>query len=120
MVLWIVTCVDVGDTCDGKSRVLKVCSTKKEAKQYIEDDMNDYVFNGTKCVIDPVNMSVWQDNNNGCEWNLEEITITSKNIISEEQIKSSEKILMDADIEEDKAKAVLQNIGRVLLNVDIY
>lgn len=41
-------------------------------------------------------------------------------VITEDQINTAEKILMDNGIDEDDAYAILQAIGYVLLDVELY
>ena len=120
MFLWVVTAVDIGDSCDGKARVLKICRQKEEAEQYTHNDMLDYSLNCVNFKVDPVKLNVYQNENNGCEWNLEKIHITSKCITSEEEIKKSEQVLIDNGIEKDEAKVVLQALGYTLLGIELY
>ena len=78
---WIVTAVDLGDTCDGKARVLAVCKTEEEARAFVRNDMEERVDDATddegNCSYDVVDfdeMSMWTHNDcNSCEWNVEEI-----------------------------------------------
>ena len=121
MFLWVVTAVDIGDSCDGKARVLKICRSKEEAEQYIHNDMLDYSLSH-RCVINPVKMCAWTDFSEtyGCIWNLEKIHITSNCITSEDEIKKSEQVLIDNGIEKDEAQVVLQALGYTLLNIELY
>lgn len=120
MFLWVATAVDIGDSCDGKARVLKISRSKEEIEQYIHDDMIDHSFNSVDCKVDPIKLSVYQNENDGCEWNLEKIHITSKCITSKEEIKKSEQVLIDNGIEKDEAQVVLQALGYTLLGVELY
>ena len=95
-------------------------SGAEEAEQYIHDDMFDYSLNSVDCKVDPVKLNVYQNENNGCEWNLEKIHITSKCITSKEEIKKSEQVLIDNGIEKDEAQVVLQAIGYTLLGIELY
>ena len=121
MFLWVVTAVDVGDSCDGKARVLKLCTSKKDALDYIDKDMTEYYkkmsleYDG--CVnMDMKKMYIYDDKyDNGCEWNFEKI-----GIISKEEIKKSEQVLIDNGIEKDEAQVVLQALGYTLLGVELY
>ena len=121
MFLWVVTAVDIGDSCDGKARVLKICRSKEEAEQYIHDDMTDYYLSH-RCVINSDKMCAWTDfsETNGCIWNLEKIHINSNCITSEDEIKKSEQVLIDNGIEKDEAQVVLQALGYTLLNIELY
>ena len=120
MFLWVVTAVDIGDSCDGKARVLKICRSKEKAEQYIHDDMLEYSLGGVDCKVDSVKLSVYRNENEGCEWNLEKIHITSNCITSEDEIKKSEQVLIDNGIEKDEAQVVLQALGYTLLGVELY
>ena len=77
---WIVTCVDYGESCDGKARVLKACDTKEEAEAYIRNDMEDYMDDhANEGLI--ANFDKWsvgydfETDSKGCEWNAEEVEI---------------------------------------------
>lgn len=87
MKLWIVTVVDHGETCDGKARVLSVCSTKDEAKAYVKADIENWADEraGMPIVVDFDKMSAkydWKtlDDTDGCEWNIEEIEVSWKSV----------------------------------------
>jgi len=80
---FIVTAVDVGDTCDGKARVLGAFKTEDEAKNYVKNDMQEYADERTytdeetgktiPCFCDFDKMFAGDDYNN-CSWNIESIT----------------------------------------------
>lgn len=81
--VFVATYVDVGETCDGKARVLGIYRTKAEALEAVKDDMenwqsaNDEDFegeeNGVTATIDVDRMSgSLNDGEAGCEWNVEE------------------------------------------------
>lgn len=79
---WIVTYVDLGETCDGKARVLTVCSTKEEAQNEVRADIEKWADDraGMPIIVDFDKMSAkydWKtlDNADGCEWNIEEVEI---------------------------------------------
>jgi len=79
---FIVTAVDYGETCDGKARVLVVCSTREEAKAFVRADIEKWADEraGMPIVVDFDKMSAkynWETLNDtdGCEWNIEEIEI---------------------------------------------
>lgn len=72
---WIVTAVDYGETCDGKARVLQVCATKEEAKNWVRNDIETYADDhaGENVKVDFDKMSAsFGDRDAGCEWNIEE------------------------------------------------
>lgn len=68
MKVYVVTYIDSGDTADGKSRCGGVFKTKKEAKDYVKDDIHSYSEMGYE--VDYGHMSVPDAQ---CEWNIEEI-----------------------------------------------
>ena len=78
---FIVTAVDSGDTCDGKARVLAVCSTREEAKAFVQADIEEWVDERAgECVevdFDKMSAHYVYSNGNGCEWNIEEVDIAS-------------------------------------------
>lgn len=77
--LWIATCVDHGETCDGKARVLDVCTSKEEAVAVVRNDMEKWADDraGEGVEVDFDKMSAHYDYNSdeGCEWNVEEAEI---------------------------------------------
>lgn len=76
--IWIATYVDHGETCDGKARVLKACATKEEAQNEVRADIEKWADDraGENIEVDFDKMSAsYQDCNDGCEWNIEEIEI---------------------------------------------
>ena len=80
---WIVTVVnyDTDGNCDGKARVLGVFKTREEAKNYVDEDIREWVDNNTGdicgCECDFDEMSAWYDydDTERCEWNIEEVEI---------------------------------------------
>ena len=78
MKLWIVTAVDTSDTADGKARVLANCSTYDEAKNFVKNDMEDFINDADEMnpIADFDKMSVSTgDGMYGCEWNIEEVDV---------------------------------------------
>ena len=81
MIKFIVTYVEYGDSCDGKSRILRVCDTKEEAKEKFLEDWNQYIYtqwqNGIdkdEFIMNVDKMSIHMPCNGiGCEWNIEEV-----------------------------------------------
>lgn len=118
----IVTVVDHGDTCDGKARILEVCNTKDEAMSFVRADIEHWVDEraGDSIVVDFDKMSVrYKDGtDNGCEWNIECRDIVSD--LTEKQIGDAKQCLIDNGIDEDEADTVLQALGYILLDVELY
>ena len=78
MKLWIVTAVDTSDTADGKARVIAHCSTYDEAKNFVKNDMEDFIDDAAEMnpIADFDKMSVsTEDGMYGCEWNIEEVEV---------------------------------------------
>ena len=80
---FIVTAVNSGKTCDGKARVLAVCNTREEAKAFVQADIEEWVNEqagaGEYVEVDFDKMSAHYayNNDNRCEWNIEEVDIKS-------------------------------------------
>ena len=79
MKLWIVTAVDYGDSCDGKARVLGAFKNYDEAKNYVDEDIKEWIDMRADedCECDFNTMAVWSDCDDSirCEWNIEEVEI---------------------------------------------
>lgn len=80
--IWIATCVDYGETCDGKARVLDICTSREEAAAVVRNDIEKWADDraGMPIVVDFDKMSAkydWKtlDNTDGCEWNISEIDV---------------------------------------------
>lgn len=80
--IWIATYVDRGETCDGKARVLAVCATEEEARSEVRADIEKWANDRARMpiVVDFDKMSAkydWKtlDDDDGCEWNIEEAEI---------------------------------------------
>jgi hypothetical protein len=79
MNIFIVTAVDTSDTADGKARVLATCASLDEAKNFVKNDMEDFIDDAAEMnpMADFDKMSVrTEDDMYGCEWNIEEVDIT--------------------------------------------
>ena len=80
---WIVTVVNYESecNCNGKARVLGVFKTREEAKNYVDEDIREWVDSNTGdicgCECDFDEMSAWYDYDGSqrCEWNIEEVEI---------------------------------------------
>lgn len=76
--LWIATYVDHGETCDGKARILRTCSTKEEAQNEVRADIEKWADDraGENIEVDFDKMSAsYRDRDEGCEWNIEGVEI---------------------------------------------
>ena len=122
MKMFVVTAVDTSDTADGKARVLAHCSTHDEAKNFVENDMEDFINDAAEMnpIADFDEMSArTEDGMYGCEWNIEEVDFEMPPI-HKSKVEAAEKVLIDNGIEEDEASTVLQAIGYTLLDVELY
>ena len=119
---YIVTAVDHGDTCDGKARVLDICNSKDEAKGFVHADIVNWADEraGESIVVDFEKMSAryTDGTDNGCEWNIECRDIVVD--FTETQIEDAMKCLIDNGIDEDEAETVLQAMGYILLDVELF
>lgn len=77
----VVSAIDIGDSCDGKPRVLFITDKMEEAQAYVRNDMEDYIDEATddngSCAYDQIDfnkMFVKNGDYQGCEWNIETIT----------------------------------------------
>lgn len=87
MKLWIVTAVDhdADGNCDGKARVLGAFKSYDEAKNYVNEDISDWVDRnceftlnseeGVECDFDKMVAWYAYDDSDRCEWNIEEIEV---------------------------------------------
>ena len=86
MKVWIVTCVDYGETCDGKARALQICKSKEEATAYVNNDIENWADDhaGENITVDFGKLSArYVECDNGCEWNIEEVEIDVGDILNE-------------------------------------
>ena len=124
--MWIVTAVDIGETCDHKARVLGIFKSEEDAIKYVRDDIGDYykrfseIYGGAIHIHDCKMYVYNEDYTQGCEWNIEEVKLTINDITSEDKIKKSEQVLIDNGIESDEAGIVLQAIGYTLVDIELY
>lgn len=78
MKMFIITAVDTSDKSDGKARVLAQRTTIDEAKNFVKQDMENFINDaaGMNPIADFDKMSVHtKDGMYGCEWNIEEIDV---------------------------------------------
>ena len=119
---YIVTAVDHGETCDGKARVLDVCNTKDEAMGFAHADIAQWADEraGEHIVVDFDKMSAryMDGTDNGCEWKIECRDIVAD--LTETQIEDAKQCLIDNGIDEDEAETVLQALGYILLDVELF
>lgn len=73
--LWIAMCVDYGETCDGKPRLLDVCKSRDEARVAVLVDIEKWADDhaSENIEVDFDKMSAWHnDIDSRCEWRIEE------------------------------------------------
>lgn len=83
MKLWIVTAVDhdADGNCDGKARVLGAFKSYDEARNYVNEDIKEWVDRNTdelhSCGCSFAEMAAWHDYDdlNRCEWNITEMEV---------------------------------------------
>ena len=78
MKMFIVTAVDISESVDGKARVLAVCNTREEAKAFVQNDIETWAYERAYegIEVDFCKMSAhYNYNDDGCEWNIEEVDI---------------------------------------------
>lgn len=91
MKMWIVTAVDYGETCDGKARTLGAFKTRVDAKNFVDADIQQWIDQraGEKvfCDFDKMKTEFLRETfqENGCEWNIEEIDIDFAQPLPEDQ-----------------------------------
>ena len=72
---FVVTVIDVGETCDGHARILCVFDTYDKAEAYVKEDMKD-VFNlmgaDDDSIFDEAKHEVWLDKEmtKGAIWDI--------------------------------------------------
>lgn len=75
---YIVTAVDVGETCDGHARVLGCFKTEADAKNYVRNDMEDtcdsHANTGIQVDFDQMEI-VDEDDDIVCCWSIDEIEV---------------------------------------------
>ena len=78
---WIVTAADhdTAGNCDGKARVLGAFKTREEAKNYVDEDIKEWIDQRADegCECDFNKMAAWYnyDSSQRREWNIEEVEI---------------------------------------------
>lgn len=80
MKLWIVTAVNCNDSSDGKARVLGAFKSRGEAKNYVDEDIKEwidtYAEHGLDAICDFDKMRARDcDDCDSCEWNIEEVEV---------------------------------------------
>ncbi len=79
MKMWTITFVDYDETCDGKARTPKICSTKEEAQAWVKNDIEawaeKYADENIEVNFDRMCACFKDDPSQGCEWNIEEVEV---------------------------------------------
>ena len=77
--IYVVTAVDVGDSCDGHARVLGAFKNKDDAKNYVRNDMEDKCDQlanaGIRADFDKMEIANWSDNDLVCCWSIDEVEV---------------------------------------------
>ena len=77
MNMFAVTCIDSSDTASGKPCCLGVFRTRKEAAEYVRDDVKRYAEtnNLKEGEYNETTGTAWVDNTTGCEWKIDEVGV---------------------------------------------
>ena len=77
--IYVVTAVDVSDSCDGHARVLGAFKSKDDAKNYVRNDMEDrcdqLADSGIIADFDKMELVNWSDNDPVCCWSIAEVEV---------------------------------------------
>ena len=115
---YVVSAVDCGDSCSGHSTCLGVFHSKEEARNYVRNDMEDRCdeWSNVSLEVDFDRMEISNGDEPICLWTIDEV----ENNISNDKIEKAKKILIDNGIEQDEAETVLQALGYVLLDAELF
>ena len=76
--IYVVTAVDVGESCDGHARVLGAFKNEADAKNYVRNDMEDYCDSlantGIRVDFDQMEI-VNEDEDLVCCWSIDEVEV---------------------------------------------
>jgi hypothetical protein len=92
---YIVTAIDIGDTCDGHSRLLGVFGSRKGAEDFVKEDMKGVLATvGTEdnTIIKWDAHEIWigEEYVRGCMWDILEVALDSANAIHGDTVSKSE------------------------------
>ena len=76
--IYVVTAVDVGDSCDGHARVLGAFKSKDDAKNYVRNDMEDLCdqLANTGIGVDFDKMEIVNESEDTvCCWSISEVEV---------------------------------------------
>ena len=77
--IYVVTAVDVGDSCDCHARVLGAFKNEADAKNYVRNDMEDrcdqLADRGIIADFDKMELVNWSDNDLVCCWSISEVEV---------------------------------------------
>ena len=76
--IYVVTAVDVGDSCDGHARVLGAFKNKDDAKNYVRNDMEDLCdqLANTGIVVNFDQMKIVNESEDiVCCWSISEVEV---------------------------------------------
>jgi hypothetical protein len=103
MTVFAVSCIDIGDSCDGKPRVLKIFQTRQRAKNYVKKDMDNVKSSSHYDIVNYDKMYLYENDSfqHGCEWNIEEIALEF-DVIDRSLIKEIMNKYFEYDIDTNK------------------
>lgn len=77
--IYVVAEVDVGDSSNGRARILGAFKRKDDAKNYVRNDMEDrydkLADSGIIADFDKMELVNWSDNDLVCYWSIEEVEV---------------------------------------------
>lgn len=109
---FVVTAIDVGETCDGHARLLGSFGSRDEAEAFVEEDMKDVLATmgvDENTIIKWDAHEIWVDDkrDRGCVWDILEVAPDSADAIQEDTVSEAG----------DKAKELREPDEAVLLKV---
>lgn len=92
---YIVTAIDVGETCDGHARLLGSFDDREEAEAFVKEDMTDVLATmgvDDNTIIKWDAHEIWVDDecNRGCVWDILEVAPASADAIQKDTISEAE------------------------------
>lgn len=92
---YIVTAIDIGETCDGHARLLGSFGSREKAESFVKEDMKDTIATmgaDDNTVIKWDAHEIWVDDkcDRGCVWDILEVAPTSADAIQKDTISEAE------------------------------
>lgn len=92
---YIVTAIDIGETCDGHARLLGSFRSREDAEAFVKEDMKDTLATmgvDDNTIIKWDEHEIWVDYecNRGCVWDILEVAPASDDDIQKDTISEAE------------------------------